>query len=81
MDGQGLWYHIDQPDSVETLQITDARRDQSGHWAPDQSEINSNGTSIGCLGMFPSGLLHTRFDNDCSDTIQQACSYKGKPIV
>ncbi len=80
MDPAGNWY-LNGEDMFTNL-FTDMRRiveDETGDttWVPDDSILNPNGTTVGCLEIGPTGLLNPRLDSDCEVTnTAPACEYR-----
>ena len=74
MDGQGSWFQNE--DSLDVNSYKDLRNSPESSWAPAEDILNINGTTVGCLSISKSGLLHTKFDSDCETSLKPACEYK-----
>ena len=74
MDPTGSWFKGSEP--IKTENYLDMRRPFSETWNPPESILNVNGTTIGCLEVTKTGLLHTKIDNDCQESRPPACEYK-----
>ena len=74
MDHLGNWFN--EVDPMETSLFTDMRRMSAGSWVPPDTVLNVNGTTEGCLEVTKTGLLHTKYDDDCDVDKNPACEYK-----
>ena len=74
MDGTGQWTLNEE--EILTDDIEDLRRAESETWPPDESVLDVNGTTDGCVEVTKYGLLHTQIKDGCLETKSPACEYK-----
>ena len=74
MDGVGQW--TNNGEELITDDILDLRRVESESWMPEDSILDVNGTTDGCVQVTRSGLLNTRIKEECLETKSPACEYK-----